>query len=215
MQITWYGHSCFLLTSESGYSILTDPCDPETGYELHDLVCDAVTISHEHHDHNCLAIVAGSPEIMRTPGEFLAGEIPVTGFSSYHDDAKGTNRGENVVFLYQIDGLKVLHLGDLGHMLSDDVIEKIGDVDVLLAPIGGVFTLNAKMATELADRLHAKVLIPMHYKTPALHFNIEGLEPLLAANATRRVHHLNANTASLSRETLGDRRLLILDYKRN
>ena len=215
MQITWYGHSCFLLTSESGYSILTDPCDPETGYELHDLVCDAVTISHEHHDHNCLAIVAGSPEIMRTPGEFLAGEIPVMGFSSYHDDAKGTSRGENVVFLYQIDGLKVLHLGDLGHMLSDEVIEKIGDVDVLLAPIGGVFTLNAKMATELADRLHAKVLIPMHYKTPALHFNIEGLEPLLAANATRRVHHLNANTASLSRETLGDRRLLILDYKRN
>ena len=215
MHITWYGHSCFLLTSESGYSILTDPCDPETGYELHDLVCDAVTISHEHHDHNCLAIVAGSPEIMRTPGEFLAGESPVTGFSSYHDDAKGTSRGENVVFLYQIDGLKLLHLGDLGHMLSDDVIEKIGDVDVLLAPIGGVFTLNAKMATELADRLHAKVLIPMHYKTLALHFNIEGLEPLLAANATRRVHHLNANTASLSRETLGDRRLLILDYKRN
>ena len=126
-----------------------------------------------------------------------------------------SSRGENVVFLYQIDGLQVLHLGDLGHMLSDDVIEKIGDVDVLLAPIGGVFTLNAKMATELADRLHAKVLIPMHYKTPALHFNIEGLEPLLAANATRRVHHLNANTASLSRETLGERRLLILDYKRN
>ena len=215
MQITLYGHSCFLLTSESGYSILTDPCDPETGYELHDLICDAVTISHEHHDHNCLAIVAGSPEIMRTSGEFLAGEIAVTGYSSYHDDAKGTSRGENVVFLYRIDGLKVLHLGDLGHMLSDEVIEKIGDVDVLLAPIGGVFTLNAKMATELADRLHAKVLIPMHYKTPALHFNIEGLEPLLAANATRRVHHLNANTASLSRETLGERRLLILDYKRN
>ena len=215
MQITWYGHSCFLLTSESGYSILTDPCDPETGYELHDLVCDAVTISHEHHDHNCLAIVAGSPEIMRAPGEYLAGEIPVTGYFSYHDEAKGTNRGENVVFLYQIDGLRVLHLGDLGHMLPDEVIQKIGNVDILLAPIGGVSTINAKMATEVADRLNAKVFIPMHYKTPALHFDIEGLEPLLAANATRRVHHLNANTASLSRETLGERRLLILDYKRN
>jgi len=215
MQITWYGHSCFLLTSESGYSILTDPCDQETGYELHDLVCDAVTISHEHHDHNCLAIVAGSPEILRKPGAFQAGDIPVTGYSSYHDDAKGANRGENIVFLYQIDGLKVLLLGDLGHMLSDEIIQKIGDIDVLLAPIGGVFTLNAKMATALADRLNAKVLIPMHYKTPALHFNIEGLEPLLAENATRRVHHLNANTATLSRETLGDRRLLILDYKRS
>ena len=214
MQITWYGHSCFLLTSESGYSILTDPCDSDTGYELHDLVCDAVTISHEHHDHNRLAIVAGSPDVLRAPGEYLPGGIPVTGFSSYHDNAKGASRGENIVFLYQIDGLKVLHLGDLGHMLSDETIKTIGDVDVLLAPIGGVYTINAKAATELADRLNAKVLIPMHYKTPALHFNIEGLEPLLAANANRRVHHLNANTATLSHDTLGDRRLLILDYKR-
>jgi L-ascorbate metabolism protein UlaG (beta-lactamase superfamily) len=214
MQLTWYGHSCFLLTSESGYSILTDPCDQETGYELHDLVCDAVTISHEHRDHNCLAIVAGTPTILRTAGDHLAGDIPVTGFASYHDDASGAHRGENIVFLYQIDGLKVLHLGDLGHMLSDEIMETIGDVDILLAPIGGVYTINAKIATELADRLHAKVLIPMHYKTPALHFNIEGLEPLLAANASRRVHHLNANTATLSHDTLGERRLLILDYKR-
>lgn len=214
MQITWYGHSCFLLTSESGYSILTDPCDQETGYELHDLVCDAVTISHEHHDHNCLAIVTGKPVIIKTTGEHLAGKIPVTGFPCFHDNENGARRGGNIVFLYQIDGLKVLHLGDLGHMLSDETIEKIGDVDVLLAPIGGVFTLNAKMATELADRLRARVLIPMHYQTPALHFNIEGLEPLLAANKNRKVHQLNANTASLSSDTLGSQRLLILDYKR-
>ena len=213
MQITWYGHSCFLLTSESGYSILTDPCDPETGYELDNLACDAVTISHEHHDHNCLSIVAGEPTIIRSAGEHRAGDIPVTGLANYHDDAKGTKRGENILFLYQIDGLKVLHLGDLGHMLSDETIRSIGDVDVLLAPIGGVYTINAKSATELADKLHAKVLIPMHYETPALHFDIEGLEPLLAANVNRRVHHLNANTAQLSHDTLGDRRLLVLDYK--
>lgn len=214
MQITWYGHSCFLLTSESGYSILTDPCDQETGYELHDLVCDAVTISHEHHDHNCLAIVSGSPLIFRAPGEYTAGDVSLTGFPSFHDSVKGQSRGENIVFLYQIDGLKVLHLGDLGHMLPEETIAKIGDVDVLLAPIGGYYTLNAKAATELADRLNAKVLIPMHYKTPALHFDIEGLEPLLAANASRHVHHLNANTATLTSDTLGECRLLILDYKR-
>ena len=212
MQLTWYGHSCFLLASESGYSILTDPCDSDTGYELHDLVCDAVTISHEHHDHNCLAIVAGSPDVLRAPGEYLPGGIPVTGFSSYHDNAKGASRGENIVFLYQIDGLKVLHLGDLGHMLSDDIIETIGAVDVLLAPIGGVFTINAKTATALADQLKAKVLIPMHYKTPALHFNVEGLEPLLAENAGRRTHFLNSDTATLTSDALGERRLLILDY---
>ena len=213
MQITWYGHSCFLLTADNGYSILTDPCDRETGYELHDIVCDAVTVSHDHHDHNCLASVAGSPLVIRTPGEHQAGDLKVTGFSSYHDDQSGARRGENIVFLYQIDGLKVLHLGDLGHMLSDDIIETIGAVDVLLAPIGGVSTINAKTATALADRLKAKVLIPMHYKTPALHFNVEGLEPLLAENAGRRTHFLNSDTATLTSDALGERRLLILDYK--
>ena len=214
MQITWYGHSCFLLTAENGYSILTDPCDRETGYELHDITCDAVTISHDHHDHNCIAGVIGSPLIIKTSGEHTAGDIALTGFESYHDDAKGEKRGANIVFRFSIDGLNVLHLGDLGHMLSDELIEQIGSVDVLFAPIGGVSTINAKTATQLADALHARVLIPMHYKTPALHFNIERLEPLLAANANRRVHSLNANTAALTRESLGESRLLILDYKR-
>ena len=214
MQITWYGHSCFLLTAESGYSILTDPCDRETGYYLHDIICNAVTVSHDHHDHNCLDSVSGKPLVIRTAGEHMAGDIAVTGYDSFHDDAAGAKRGANLVFRYQIDGLNVLHLGDLGHMLSEELIARIGPVDVLFAPIGGVFTINAKTATLLADVLCAKVLIPMHYKTPALHFNVEGLEPLLAANANRRVHSLNANTAALSRETLGENRLILFDYKR-
>lgn len=213
MQITWYGHSCFLLTAESGTSILTDPCDRETGYDLHDIACDAVTVSHDHHDHNCLASVCGEPPVFRTAGEHTVGGLTVTGYDSFHDDANGAKRGANLVFRFAIDGLNVLHLGDLGHMLSSERIERIGPVDVLFAPIGGVYTIDAKTATKLADALKARVLIPMHYKTPALHFNIEGLEPLLAANASRRVHALNANTASLTRESLGEQRLLILDYK--
>jgi len=171
-------------------------------------------VSHDHHDHNCLTGVSGEPLVIRTAGEHTAGEIAVTGYDSFHDDAKGAKRGSNIVFRYQIDGLNVLHLGDLGHMLSEELIARIGPVDVLFAPIGGVFTINAKTATQLADALRAKVFIPMHYKTPALHFNVEGLEPLLAANANRRVHSLNANTAALSRETLGENRLIIFDYKR-
>ena len=214
MQLTWYGHSCFLLTAENGYSILTDPCGEDTSYNLHDIVCDAVTISHSHPNHNCLSGVTGTPLVIRTAGEHKAGDLIVNGFETFHDDAEGTKRGMNLVFQFMIDGLNVLHLGDLGHMLSADWIDRIGPVDVLLAPIGGVVTIDAQTATKLADALRAKVLIPMHYKTPALHFNIEGLEPLLAANASRRVHSLNANTAALTRESLGENRLLILDYKR-
>ena len=85
MQLTWYGHSCFLLTAESGYSILTDPCGKETGYALHDIVCNAVTVSHDHFDHNCLSSVSGSPLVIRTPGAHTAGEIPVTGYPTFHD----------------------------------------------------------------------------------------------------------------------------------
>ena len=213
MQITWYGHSCFLLTAENGYSILTDPCGAGTSYGLHDIVCDAVTISHDHPNHNCLSSVAGTPLVIHTAGEHKAGDLTVVGFDSCHDDAEGTKRGKNLIFQFVIDGLNVLHLGDLGHMLSDELIAKIGPVDVLLVPIGGVVTIDAQTATKLADALHTKVLIPMHYTTPALHFNIEGLEPLLAANASRRVHSLNSNTAALTRESLGENRLLILDYK--
>lgn len=214
MQITWYGHSCFLLTAENGFKVLTDPCDKETGYILHDIVCDAVTISHDHFDHNCISSAAGSPQVIRTVGTHQAGELTITGFPTFHDSEQGAKRGSNIVFLFEIDGLRLLHLGDLGHMLSDEMIEKIGPVDILFAPIGGVFTIGAAAATELADKLGTRVFIPMHYKTPALHFDVEGLEPLLDANEGRVIHHVNENTCTLTKESLGECRLLILDYKR-
>lgn len=214
MQITWYGHSCFLLTAESGYSILTDPCGKETGYTLHDIVCDAVTVSHDHFDHNCLSSVAGSPLVLRTPGEHKAGDIPVTGYATYHDAEKGARRGNNIVFCYRIDELTIVHLGDLGHAPDESTIRSIGPVDVLLAPIGGKFTIDACAAAALANQLGARVLIPMHYKTAALHFDVDGLEPLLRAAAGRRVHQLNENTCTITRENVGENRLLILDYKR-
>lgn len=214
MQITWYGHSCFLLASAGGYQILTDPCDQETGYILHDIVCDTVTVSHDHFDHNCLSSVAGSPKVIRTAGVHSANGITITGYPTFHDTMHGAKRGSNIVFRYEIDGLRLLHLGDLGHMLSDELIAEIGPVDVLFAPIGGVFTIGAVTATELADKLGTRVFIPMHYKTPALHFDVEGLEPLLDANEGRSIHHVNENTCTLTKDSLGECRLLILDYKR-
>lgn len=214
MQITWYGHSCFLLTAENGYKILTDPCGQETGYMLHDIVCDTVTVSHDHFDHNCLSGVAGSPQVIRSVGVHQSGDIAITGYATFHDGEQGAKRGDNIVFLYEIDGLRLLHLGDLGHMLSDEMIARIGPVDVLFAPIGGVFTIDAVVATELADKLGTRVFIPMHYKTPALHFDVEGLEPLLDANEGRIIHHVNENTCTLTKDSLGECRLLILDYKR-
>ncbi len=214
MKITWYGHSCFLLTAENGVSILTDPCGRDTGYTLHDIACDAVTVSHDHYDHNCLGIIAGSPQVIQTVGEHRVGDIPVTGFATFHDEVHGAKRGPNIVFRYVIDDLRLVHLGDLGHMPDDELIGKIGSVDVLFIPVGGVYTIDSRLATRVSEALRPRVLIPMHYKTPALRINIDGLDPLLAANTKRSVHRLNASTCTLTRETLGDNRLLLLDYKR-
>ncbi len=214
MQITWYGHSCFLLSAESGVSILTDPCDPETGYALHDIRCDAVTVSHDHHDHNCLAATLGSPEVIRTLGEHTVGDVRLSGFKTFHDDARGAKRGGNIVFLYEIDGLRLVHLGDLGHMLDEDTLSALGRVDVLLSPIGGKYTIDSNLALRITEALQPRVFIPMHYKTPALRLDIDGIEALLAENENWKVHRLNSDTCTLTRDTLGAKRLLLLDYKR-
>lgn len=214
MQITWYGHSCFLLSAESGVSILTDPCDPTTGYALHDIRCDAVTVSHDHHDHNCLDAAAGNPQVVRATGAHTIGDVRITGYATFHDDAYGARRGANVVFAYEIDELRLVHLGDLGHMLGQAAIDSLGRVDVLLAPVGGTYTIDSDLALRITEALQPRVLIPMHFKTPALRFDIDGIEPLLAASARWNVHRLNSDTCTLTRDTLGERRLLLLDYKR-
>ena len=212
MQITWYGHSCFLLENDAGIRILTDPCDPDTGYALPSIPADIVTISHNHSDHNCVSVASGEPAVISDPGVHAAHGISVTGFPAWHDDANGRKRGANILYRFELDGVRVLHLGDLGHALDRSFAESIGRVDVLLCPIGGVFTIDAAQAAAVANLLEPRVFIPMHYATPQLRFDVGGLDALLRQVKTYSVHRLNSSTCSLSPETLGERRVLILDY---
>lgn len=214
MNITWYGHSCFLLQSDAGVGILTDPCDPATGYTLHDIPADAITISHDHHDHNYAAAAAGNPVIITSPGTHSVHGVTITGFSSWHDDAQGQARGANILFLIEIDGVRVLHLGDLGHLLDEDTVKAIGKVDVLLCPIGGKYTIDAEQAVETAELIQPRVFIPMHYATPSLQFSVAGLDEWAKRVKDRNVHRLNSNTCSISPETLGEKRILILNYRK-
>lgn len=213
MKIKWYGHACFLLTAADGTRILTDPCDPGTGYTLSGIEADVITVSHGHHDHNYLAAAAGKPKVYDTVGEHDYDGISIKGVHTWHDDRGGQLRGDNIVFVFNIDGLRVCHLGDLGHVPDEAACAAIGKVDVLLCPIGGVYTIDAEEALKVTAALKAHVLIPMHYRTKAVkNIKLDGPEPLLHNLRYWRGHRVGSAEVSLSPDALGENRVIILDY---
>lgn len=176
MRIKWLGHSCFKITSKTGIRILTDPFDDNVGYKIPAVETDIITISHGHYDHNFTDCVKGNFEVLNKVGNFNVKDIPITGIHTFHDAEQGEKRGNNIVYVFQIDGMKLCHLGDLGHELSPSQLEMIGKVDILLIPVGGVYTINFEEAIKVVQQLNPHIVIPMHYKTVAVKFNIEGLD---------------------------------------
>ena len=175
-KLTWYGQSCFLLETAGGARIVMDPLAKGMGYELPvGLRADAVTVSHEHPDHNNVALVTGRPRILRgltadrkgwTKINEKVKDVAIRTVGVYHDDRRGAERGLDTVFIFEVGGLRIAHLGDLGHLLDDKQLSAVGSVDVLLIPVGGAFTIDAKQATRIIDQLRPRLLIvPMHYKT--------------------------------------------------
>jgi len=183
MTIKFLGHAAFLIASEDGVRIITDPYEPE-GYDgalrygpITD-EADIVTVSHDHADHNYVAGVPGNPVVV-TESIKLSG-ISFRTIDSYHDDAQGAERGINRIFCFEVDGIRICHLGDLGHLLSPEQVALIGKVDVLLIPVGGHFTIDAQAATRVIDQLQPSVVIPMHFKTPKVDFPIGPVDDFLA-----------------------------------
>ena len=176
VQLTWFGHSAFLITSPDGVRVLTDPYPGNLGYGSRTFVADIITVSHEHFDHNSVASADGDPEVLRglaggdwAQVEKSLGDVTVYSLGgTYHDGNQGAKRGKNALFIIEAGGLRFLHLGDLGETPTAAVVEKAGRVDVLLIPVGGYFTIDAKEATRVAALFGARVVIPMHYKTKAI-----------------------------------------------
>ncbi len=191
MKIKWLGHSSFVITSDTGTKIITDPY--ETGGDLSygqiKESADIVTVSHDHADHNNVAAVQGNPKVVRGAVEVKG--IKFNGIPTYHDDAGGGKRGKNTIICFEVDGIRVCHLGDLGHQLSDSQLAELGKVDVLLIPVGGFYTIDAKVATQLGDRLKPKVIIPMHFKTDKCDYPIAGVEEFLRGK--KEVSRLDAS----------------------
>jgi L-ascorbate metabolism protein UlaG (beta-lactamase superfamily) len=176
MEITWFGHSCFLIKDKNGRKLLTDPFESTIGYDLPNESVDVVTVSHHHFDHDYTAELPGVPNVIDKCGYFNLCDIPMSGIPSYHDTVKGAKRGENVIFVFEMDHLRLCHLGDLGHPLSGDDIDKLGKIDVLFIPVGGNYTIDGKEAAAIAKAINSHIVIPMHYKTPNLTFPLEGVE---------------------------------------
>lgn len=212
MNLHWYGHSCFLLTAGDGTRILTDPFSPEIGYTLLGAQADIVTLSHDHFDHNNADAVPNAPLIIRTQGLFTERGITITALPSFHDTEQGAQRGENLIFLFEIDGLRIAHLGDLGDIPSAEVMQQLGKVNVLLAPVGGIYTIGPRTACDIANEVQAEVLIPMHYQTNKLTLGqpILGVDTLLSIAKDCNIHRLNQSDCTITKDTLGSDRLLVL-----
>jgi L-ascorbate metabolism protein UlaG (beta-lactamase superfamily) len=185
MKIKYLGHATFVITSNKGVNIITDPYEttPDLTYGEITESADIVTVSHKHFDHGNVAAVRGNPVVINRAGRSEAKGIEFNGIASYHDEAGGSLRGDNIIFCFELDGVRVCHLGDLGHRLDDKQLKEIGSVDVLLIPVGGVYTIDAKVATEVCDQLKPRVIIPMHYKTEKGLAGISGVEGFLNGKA--------------------------------
>lgn len=173
MEITYIGHSCFKIKGKE-LTVVIDPYDPKIGYKLPKLECDVLIVTHDHSDHNNIAGVSNYRLLIDTPGEYETGGVFIHGIAVYHDNKQGSERGENIIYMIEIDGMTLLHLGDLGHDLSKETLEKLPDIDVLMIPVGNKYTIDAETAAEVISEIEPGYVLPMHYKTADL-TGIEGL----------------------------------------
>lgn len=164
MRIRFLGHACFKLKTKTA-TVVSDPYSSEVGFAMPQVKADIVTVSHDHFDHNYIEAVKGHPFVVKGPGEYEIKEVALTGLTTFHDNKKGEKRGQNTIYVITAEDLNICHLGDLGHTLKTKTIEQLGEIDVLLVPVGGEFTLDVAKAVELVKQLEPRLVIPMHYRT--------------------------------------------------
>jgi L-ascorbate metabolism protein UlaG (beta-lactamase superfamily) len=184
MHIIWQGQSCFQIIATCSkaeqVAILIDPFDETTGLKVPSLNADILCITHPHPDHNNRKAVRGTPFLIDGPGEYEVKEVFIRGIPAFHDDSQGAKRGQNTIYTIEAEEMRLCHLGDLGQKeLSDQQLEQIGDIDILMIPVGGVYTISAKEAAKIISQIEPKVVIPMHYALPKLKIKLEGVDKFL------------------------------------
>jgi len=172
VKITWLGHASFKIVLENNKIIIFDPYDALCGYEVQKQNADYVFSSHDHHDHNCLKYITGDYTLINQPGDYSTPDFSATGFATFHDHSGGKERGINTVFKLCAEGITIVHLGDLGEVPGDAFLKSLGDIDVLFIPVGGIYTINAEEAKEMVEAVSPNIIVPMHYLTEDVNFNL-------------------------------------------
>lgn len=216
MKVKWLGHAAFIITSEKGVRIITDPYEPSgfggtLNYGSIKEEADIVVVSHDHPDHNYLGEIRGSPEVVKGAGTHRVGEIEIKGVPAHHDASGGRERGNVTMAVFAVDGVRVCHVGDLGHQPTGQQLAELGPVDVLLVPVGGLYTIDASEATLLVERMAPRSVIPMHYRTDKCLFPISGVEDFLKGK--ENVRRPGASEVEISKDKLpAQREIVVLEH---
>ncbi|NLG67788.1 MAG: MBL fold metallo-hydrolase [Actinobacteria bacterium] len=217
MRLTWYGHSSFLVEASDGTRIILDPyragAYEELSYAPIDDHADVVLASHDHDDHGAVDTIAGNPITAIHPREMQVGAVTITGIPTKHDEAGGSRRGENTVMVLDDAGFRLVHLGDLGHPLNAAEQAAVGRVDVLLIPVGGFYTIDARVAADVVSALRPTAVVPMHYRTDRVTSPIVGVDDFLATQ--ERVIEVGSPTLELDAGSLPkERTTYVLQHAR-
>lgn len=198
MQIIWQGQSCFQIITKkeknNEVNIIIDPFDESIGLKFPSLRADVLLVSHHHADHANVKAIGGNPFLIDSPGEYEIKEIYIQGIFSFHDDSQGKERGGNTIYTIDAEEIKICHLGDFGQKeLTGDQLEKIGNCDILMIPVGGTFTIDSKIAPKIIAQAEPKIVIPMHYQIPKSKskLKLEGVDKFLKAMGAKSTEPLN------------------------
>lgn len=199
MQIIWKGQSCFqIITSQEKNNqvlIVIDPFDESLGFRVPKLEANILLITHDHRDHNNIKTVSGGPFLITGPGEYEIKGVFIQGIPAFHDSDSGKNRGEITIYTIETEDIRICHLGDLGQKeLTEDQVDKIGVVDILMIPVGGNFTISSKEAVKIISQIEPKFVIPMHYHLPKIKIKLDGVDKFLKVVGAKSPEILNKLT---------------------
>ena len=210
LNIKWFGHSMWKIWNDE-ITIITDPFT-DIGYKMpENETADILLSSHDHFDHNNYSLIVGNPEIVKTAGDFNIKGVKITMIPTWHDETNGSERGKNLLMKFMISGKTLLHCGDLGHILSDEIFNELGKIDILFIPVGGFFTIDAETAKTIVEKINPIIVFPIHYKTDAIDFTIAGKDAYL--DLIDDLCEVDSNTIILKENDFDKKQTIILNYE--
>lgn len=215
MHINWHGQSFFQILAArvkgEQVAIAIDPFDETIGLKVPSVSADILLITHGHYDHSNKKAVKNEPFVIEGPGEYEVKDVYIKGIISFHDENEGKERGLNTIYVIEVEDMRLCHLGDFGQKeLTTDQLEKIGDIDILMVPVGGIFTIDAKGANKVISQIEPRIVIPMHYGLPGLKIKIDEVDKFLKEMGKKSVESLPKLLIKRKDLTLDETKIVVL-----